>query len=286
MKCPTRFICFIHIPKTAGSSVSDLFTPSDNIDYDLLKSNPPETVLINKGHQYCCEVYNNYHRGWLQYIKAHYRPWPGYIEKKYWMHFSPSEKDNIGYTEYLDIPILSIVRNPFDRLRSIYNFYIATNTTVAAHGGPDAPSPNSHIGSHIKQHVIRRNKITGKTYKTLEKYPTYFDPRLSFTDFILKFEDIYFRKNEMFGTCYDHLSIENQLLTTDILKFENLKSDLKLFCKKYNISLNIDHLPHKNYGVKYDKKKLNYNKKMIKIVERLFEKDLNEFKYSYDQLLK
>lgn len=106
---------------------------------------------------------------------------------------------------------------------------------------------------------------------------------MTFEDFILSFENLYFRKDNMFGTCFDHLSIENQLLTTDILKFENLANDFKAFTKKYNIpdrELN-------RVNVNPKKKKMpTYTKKMIKIVERLFEKDLNTFNYSYEQFIK
>ena len=68
-----------------------------------------------------------------------------------------------------------------------------------------------------------------------------------------------------------------------LLKFENLSSDLKAFCKKYNIpgiQLNrINDNPNKKGAPVY-------TKEMIKIVERLFEKDLNTFNYSYEQFIK
>ena len=253
MKCPIRFICHIHIPKTAGQCIQDALSDRHNPLKcrwgelkDSLESNPPATAVIARGHQYGSEIY-------ISHMLAHLlrgvharndgrsesplppRPCPGKFIKKYWMKFLPEEKIKLGVTEYDDIPILSVVRNPFSRLFSIYNFYILTK-----------------------------------------------QPGLQFKDFILSFEDKYFRTDDMFGTCFDHLSIENQLLTTDILKFETLSSDFKAFCKKYD-------LPDIQLARKNDnpnkKGTAVYTKKMIKVVERLFEKDLNEFNYSYDQFI-
>tara|TARA_R100000005_G_C4913655_1_gene150178 strand:+ start:12 stop:758 length:747 start_codon:yes stop_codon:yes gene_type:complete len=247
MKCSTRFICHIHIPKTAGQAVQDALRekwpggkPPRQSIHDSLKANPLPTALITKGHQYGSEIYTDYNRAKKRYIKEPAR-WPGKITKKYWMELLPIELKLLDITEHYDIPILSVVRNPFSRLFSIYNFYCK------------------------------------------REHAEYYDPELLFEQFILSFEDKYFRTDNMFGACFDHLSIENQLLTTDILKFENLSSDLKAFCKKYNIpgiQLNrINDNPNKKGAPVY-------TKEMIKIVERLFEKDLNTFNYSYEQFIK
>tara|TARA_R110002110_G_scaffold84097_2_gene218370 strand:+ start:145 stop:1035 length:891 start_codon:yes stop_codon:yes gene_type:complete len=295
MKCPTRFICHIHIPKTAGQAVQDALQekwpdgkPPRQSIHDSLKVNPLSTAVIAKGHQYGSEIYTSYNRGKKRYIhdfrsrkyiahlihqgytklpwgttpfgpnlkkiteapemiclshgiKKEPAHWPGKITKKYWMEFMPDEMKLLGITEHRDIPIISVVRNPFSRLFSIYNFYCK------------------------------------------QEHADYYDPELSFEEFILSFEDKYFRTDNMFGTCFDHLSIENQLLTTDILKFESLSSDFKAFCKKYDIpDRQLDRIndnPNKKGAPVY-------TKKMIKVVERLFEKDLNEFNYSYEQFIK
>ena len=297
MKTPTKFICQIHIPKTAGQSIQDSLREKRDIpaaDHNQLNVefnlNPPETALITKGHEYGSEIYRDYNAGKIKYlhdfrsreyikdliqqgvtelpeltspygrdlktllelpnllclsdIQREPSPWPGKIDKKYWMEFMPDEMASLGITEHDVIPIMSVVRNPFDRLFSIFSFYIVN--------GPQA-------------------------------YALQTKPNMTFEDFILSFENLYFRKDNMFGTCFDHLSIENQLLTTDILKFENLDNDFKAFTKKYNLpdtELN-------RVNVNPKKKKMpTYTKEMIKIVERLFEKDLNTFNYSYEQFIK
>jgi len=297
MKSPTKFICQIHIPKTAGQSIQDTLREKRDIlaaDHEQLNIefnlNPPNVALITKGHEYGSEIYKEYNKGKIKYIhdfksreyikdliqqghtelpdhttpfgrdlktvlevpdliclddiQRELSPWPGKINKKYWMEFMPDEMASLGITEHNDIPIMSVVRNPFDRLFSIFSFYVIN--------GPQA-------------------------------YRLQTEPNMTFEDFILSFEKLYFRKDNMFGTCFDHLSIENQLLTTDILKFENLANDFKAFTKKYNIpdrELN-------RVNVNPKKKKMpTYTKKMIKIVERLFEKDLNTFNYSYEQFIK
>tara|TARA_R110002020_G_scaffold203056_2_gene406375 strand:+ start:396 stop:1202 length:807 start_codon:yes stop_codon:yes gene_type:complete len=264
MSRETKFICHIAPPKTAGQAIQAAFRETRDIRHNDNKAlkhafikDPPKTALINWGHRWVSEIYTSYMAARAKYHiaaadmskphqPAHRAPWPGKIFKKYWMEFLPDEMTELGITECDAIPILTVVRNPFDRLFSIFNYY-------------------------TQQHAP----------KSPEEY-TLYNPDLQFEEFILSFEDTYFRNDVMLGTCFDHISIENQILATDILKFENLASDFKAFCKKYDLP----DLQLKRVNVNPDKPENPvYTKEMIKIVERLFEKDLNEFDYSYDQFI-
>ena len=89
-----------------------------------------------------------------------------------------------------------------------------------------------------------------------------------------------------FTKCFDLLvSKNNELLATDILRFESLTNDFNLFCKKYKIKNN---LIHKNVNIKKDTdidwSKL-YTLQMRNIVERIFKIDFTTFNYSYEDFL-
>ena len=75
MKSPTKFICQIHIPKTAGQSIQDTLREKRDIlaaDHEQLNIefnlNPPNVALITKGHEYGSEIYKEYNKGKIKYI--------------------------------------------------------------------------------------------------------------------------------------------------------------------------------------------------------------------------
>jgi|TARA_Y100000310_G_scaffold330957_1_gene403644 hypothetical protein len=137
--------------------------------------------------------------------------------------------------------IFAVVRNPYDRLYSIYEFY-RTNQT-------------------------QRRDI---------------DKNVTFEQFIMTFEQKYYPKKIQFNTCFDFLTDESgNLMTTDIIKFENLAEEYNAFCKKYNIKNNlIKRNVNKSKNIDIDWSKL-YNDEMKCIVENIFYNDFETFDYSY-----
>ena len=157
-----------------------------------------------------------------------------------------------------DSIIMAVVRNPYDRLYSIYQYY-------------RHPEVYSSVNKARLYGVSERNVI---------------DQNMSFEDFILNFEKKYYKTRIHFTTCFDLIASENnKLLTTDILRFESLTNDFNLFCKKYKIKNN---LIHKNVNIKKDTdidwSKL-YTLQMRNIVERIFKIDFTTFNYSYEDFL-
>lgn len=131
--------------------------------------------------------------------------------------------------------VLGVVRNPYDRLWSVFEFY------------------KKKMGS--------------------------IDRKLSFTDFILTFEEKFHPKGEQFNTCFNYLTdADGNFLTTDIIRFENLEKEYDDFCKKYDIE---NTLRHDNKNDKKEKPP-EYTPEMREVVEKIFRKDLETFNYSYD----
>ena len=134
--------------------------------------------------------------------------------------------------------VLGVVRNPYDRLWSLYEFY----------------------------RKKRKNIQTD----------------ISFENFILDYEKDFYPKGEKFSTCLDYLTDKDgKMLTTDIIRFENLEKDYASFCEKYQIQ---NTLKHAN---KNEEKEPNpeYTPQMREVVERVFRKDLDTFNYSYESYL-
>jgi len=156
-----------------------------------------------------------------------------------------------------------------------------------SHARPVGPELETNEPSpHYR--ILQLDFQSGPRAGTRASFPTYFGMKDTFKDFILSFEHTFYRKDYMFGQCFDHLSIEGKLLTTDILKFENLENDFKSFLKKYNIppiklrNDEPDNISGDDKTGPRSKKELTYDKEMIEIVERLFAKDLEYFGYKFN----
>ena len=144
--------------------------------------------------------------------------------------------------EHSHLPIMTVVRNPYDRLYSVHQFYSKMRADIPAN--------------------------------------------LSFKDFILSFKEKWLGSAEKFHPCYDFItSIDGQILATDILSFHNLEADYDSFCTKYAISNTLiqqNSNPRKQTNIDF---KSLYSSEMREVVEEVFQKDLETFKFSYEQFL-
>ena len=159
--------------------------------------------------------------------------------------FSHNIARNIIKPNHINCVVLGVVRNPYDRLYSIFEFYNKKNPN---HG------------------LIDKNE--------------------SFENFILNFEEKYYLQEQPFNTCYDFLTDKlGNLMTTDIIKFENLQIEYDEFCKKYNLENNLIKMNENKFKhTNIDWSKL-YNNEMKIIVEKIFYKDFSVFNYSYSSFL-
>jgi len=152
---------------------------------------------------------------------------------------------------------MSIVRNPFDRLYSIFEFYQFRPKT-------------NQTQEQLKYEKLGRTDI---------------NPDMTFEQFVLSYELKFAGKRIQFNPCYDFVENNDKVIATDILKFENLSEDYDKFCKKYNLK---NDLSHDNINLKKnelkDRSKL-YSEDTIKVVERAFRNDLLYFDYNYQSFL-
>ena len=191
-------VIFIHIPKTAGISISENLDNKRCLDLNLYAVH---------GHELA---------------------------------------KNIVTSEHKNRIILGIVRNPYNRLISLYNFFYGKKDILL----------NSYV-----DYIIH--------------------PAFTFQYFILNFEKEFYKKSSALFTCFDYVMDDNNnLIPTDIIKFENLQTEYNDFCKKYNIQTNI--LEHKNEN-KIKKQDITsiYTREMLDIVNKIFYNDFVTFNYDF-----
>jgi hypothetical protein len=109
-------------------------------------------------------------------------------------------------------PSLAVVRNPYDRLYSIYCFYSRMRDNPE-----DIPKSLSFEDFILSYEEKFMNNLQGNG-----------DPHA-------------------YNQCYDYISNNNKIIVSDIIHFENIEHEFNEFCKKYSI---ITKLPHINSNPK------------------------------------
>lgn len=189
-------IVFIHIPKTAGASIT---TTLDNVD----------ALYYGTGrtHKFAKDVISD-------------------TMKNY--------------------PSMAVVRNPYDRLYSIYSFY-----------------------SNM------RDDIPGS---------------ITFEEFVLSYERKFVGRVQdnghphAFNQCFDYVSSNGKVIVSNIIHFENIDEEFRLFCTRYSIPASLVHVNQNPTKGTINKPSL-YTEEMREVVERCFADDMTHFGYSYENWL-
>jgi hypothetical protein len=102
------------------------------------------------------------------------------------------------------------------------------------------------------------------------------DYTLTFSDFISKLS--YF--HNYIKPCWNFISESDQNKMTDTLKFETLHEDFSYFADKYQLRLELPWIHLNEDKPKIDRSQI-YKEYQIKIIEKIYNKDFQNFGYSY-----
>jgi len=142
-----------------------------------------------------------------------------------------------------NIPSMAVVRNPYDRLYSIYSFYSKMRNDI-----PGSMTFEDFILSY-------EEKFMGTLQENGHPHA--------------------------FNQCFDYVSNNGEVIVSDIIHFENLENEFGEFCKKYSIAASLLHKNKNPKKYTFNKSSL-YTKEMRENVERLFSDDMKHFGYSYE----
>jgi len=197
-----------------------------------------------------------YHLGNLNLIKKHEEDFqllynqPLYKQGIHPTHAKPNEISLIFRNMVHQHVSFAIVRNPWDRIVSFYQ----------------------SIMQNLKEQELER---------LCNLYKINFNLKSSFNDFCEIIMDKYEKKQEISLINHDQCSwLEGMFEPNFILSFENLKEDFAKMLDICNIKHIDKNIPHEN-STKRKPYQEYYNDQSIKIIEKIFERDIDKFKYSY-----
>jgi len=151
------------------------------------------------------------------------------------------------FQDFNDYFKFTIVRNPWDRLFSAYNFL--SNGGINIH---DKNAFNMYLKNTLSFEDFVLNWINEENiFKIIHFYPQY-----------------WFLKNRSGKINIDHIGY-----------YEQLESSFKLLCDKFNFKNKLKHLNKNNMSLSY---KDVYNDEMIEKVRLIYNLDIKLFKYSFD----
>lgn len=197
-------------------------------------------------------------------------------DTQFWLpHYHLLDQINIIEKDILQDPKeyfkFTFVRNPWDRLVSYY-FY-ATRFKDGINPNTQKPLPHQMLYKFsFKEFIMNLEEIKMNTDWVL-------DDTLQNAPQLKKVLD-----NKGFSNnCYDWISDDDgKMLPMDFIgKVENITEDFNKLAKLLNYPIPNTPLYRKNTS-KHEHYTIYYNKDMIQIVNKLFEKDIETFKYKFE----
>lgn len=165
----------------------------------------------------------------------------------------------------------TFVRNPWDRLVSYYFF--ATRFKDGINPNTQKPLPQQILYKiSFKEFIMNLEEIKMNTDWVLEH-------TLGKAIHLKKLLD----NKGFFNNCYDWISDENgKILPIDFIgKVENINEDYNKLIKLLNYPFSSPTLPKENPSI-HQHYTTYYDKDMIQVVSKLFEKDIETFKYKFE----
>jgi hypothetical protein len=207
---------FIHIQKTGGNSISHLF---ERLDPELVQELPPAPGTLRLKHRFA---------GDLQAM----------VSAEVFAH----------YTKF------SVVRNPYDRLRSWYSMfkYQKTDSGITPGAMPNA------------------DRLGDAVYAEVAPYLGSFEGFLAMPN-----EGLLER---FFYNQLDYLTVDGALAVDKVLRFESLGQDFDALAKQLGVAASLPHLNKSSAGQDYRKA---YTEAGRQLVARRFQRDLEYFSYDF-----
>ncbi len=183
----------------------------------------------------------------------------------------------------------AIIRNPFDRLVSLYHFRKKENDLYnlfpgANHKGGDKTTPDGRDLTFKEWVMDSRVRGLGVLWGGYYRYSK--DPFLDSSKEKQLFlfdncRDGYMMTIEWVNQIHFLTDRSGNLIPDEILRFENLNEDIKNFCKKYN--LNQVMLEKKNSSPRKKNYVDYYDDELIEYVNRLFKDDIECLGYKFGE---
>ena len=187
------------------------------------------------------------HLGDFNLIKKHEKSFDVLLKNKLYRHwFSPTHAKPNEIAQVLGNAVrnymsFAVVRNPYDRMVSMYRFAVENDL--------------------------------GKIYGI--------DSNVSFTEFCEILNDKYVNKDKNFIATHSQTEwLEGIFRPNFVLKFENLQKDFENMLLECNIKHIGSNIPHENSSHRTHYRDY-YNSHCQKITEKIFENDIDTFKYLY-----
>lgn len=181
---------FIHIPKTGGSSIEEVLLK--HFDEKLIYNSIRETFL-------CCE---RIEKPLIKEVMGHY------------MHLCASElKDQYGERRFDDYFKFAVIRNPWDRLCSLYFWAIASTETF---------DKKRFISKYLPDIGENVDDCCKRELWTTNKYLLDNDDNLM-VDFVIDFDHLF----KDFQIVCDRLKIANTLKCLNVNKKIKIRSSYK-----------------------------------------------------------
>jgi len=267
MICKNYKVIFIHIPKTGGMSITNIFRKDPKSSFNGMKFGIREKDGTIRKDGILMGPHGT--------IKDHKRL-----------------MDKDIFDEYFKF---SVIRNPWDRFASIYKYFIQKGTLAKpgnskGHGPPFSSFGWEHkkgpIPAGIMKKLVRgnRNKEKLKDYLNISNYTV-----IEFDEFVERAKDII--DNTEFNpprgvdrlwprSQFNFLSIDGELVVDNLIRFENLEEDFYKICNKFGME-KPKIFPHINIQQDTTHYTELYNDTTIKLVEEMFGNDIEYFKYKF-----
>ena len=222
---PLKLI-YVHIPKTAGTSITSSIEDFENSNFPL---NSYKTFLLEK-------VSNFWHNYFYSKSEALF------------CHSTALEiKNSIGEKNWNTFSKFAFVRNPWDRLVSVYHYY---------RQGGNKDNIDLAISSKIPSNFTT---FVEKMYEISGLFP---EDRIS--------THLKSQKSFIFDK-------DDKLMVDKVFRFENLYEDFQRMCDIFNLNISLPHQrksSHNNYET-------YYNKILKNKVEELYSEDIEIFGYNF-----